>query len=72
MCTNMNKHTPEPDAQRIEGSAEPRHSMKVTVTLHEFAYSCVFISEIGERDLLSLGRIRKALRNCECYVPVVL
>ena len=36
MCTNMNMHTREPDAQRIEGSAEPRHNTKVTVILRAF------------------------------------
>ena len=53
MCMNMNLHTQEPNAQRIEGSAEPRHSTKVTVTLPESMNSYLLLFERGERDLLS-------------------
>ena len=41
---NMNMHTHESDAQRMEGSAEPRHSTKVTVMLPAIVYSFVIIS----------------------------
>ena len=72
MCMNTNMHTHESDAQRIEGSAEPGPSTKVTVTLPAIVYSFVIISEILERDLLSRGRIRKELHSCERYMFVVL
>ena len=45
-CINKNMHTHEPDAQRIEGSAEPRHSTKVIIILRDFVGSFVLIYEI--------------------------
>ena len=59
MCMNMNMHSHELDAQGIEGSAEPRHSTKVTVTLLPIVYSFVVNIEILERDLLSRGKNKK-------------
>ena len=60
-CINMNMHTHEPDAQRIEGSAELRQSTKVTVISRDLVCSFLLIYGIWERDLLSRGRLRNAL-----------
>ena len=57
---NMNMHSYEPDAQRIEGSAEPRHFIKVSFTLHEHRYHSEMVHEIEERDTRSCGRIEKS------------
>ena len=48
---NMNMHSHEHDAQRIDGSAEPRHFIKVSFTLHEHPYQSEMVHETQERDV---------------------
>ena len=63
---NMNMHSHEHDAQRIEGSAELRHSTEVSYALYEHTYHSEMIHETQERDTRSRSkRILKSPVNWE-------
>ena len=47
---NMNMQSHEHDAQRIEGSAEPRHFIEVSYALHEHSYRSKTVHETQKRD----------------------
>ena len=53
---NMNMHSYEQHAHKIEGSTEPKHFIKVLFTLHEHAYRSEMVHETQERDMRSRGR----------------
>ena len=55
-------HSHEYNAERIEGSTEPRHSTKVSNALHEHSCHSEKVHEIQKRDVRSRSkRILKSL-----------